>query len=235
MAITELITTQTVGGNQDFGPFAIEYIDITDIKVSLDGVLQTLTTEYTIDSATSTVTFVTAPDVGQVIRIFRETPVDSAKAVLSPGSSIRAQNLNDNTEQALFAIQELRSQYVTESGGEFVTDVDLNDNRITNLADPTDPQDAVTKQYLEDNYFDDGTETILSSEAWPDNDITIATTAAIDDRVDAKIDSAITGDIGTDSTGITITNDGDGTITLGLGAGSIDIDRINPGDIVTYA
>ena len=235
MAITELITTQTVGGNVDFGPFAIEYIDITDIKVSLDGVLQTLTTEYTIDSATSTVTFVTAPTTGQVIRIFRETPIETAKAVLSPGSSIRAQNLNDNTEQALFAIQEIKSQFVTESGGEFVTDVDFNDNRLTNVADPTDPQDAVTKQYLEDNYFDDGTETILSSEAWAGDDVTIATTSAIDNRVDAKIDSAITGDIGTDGTGITITNDGDGTITLGLGAGSIDFDRIKDVDIITSA
>ena len=235
MANTELITTQTVGGNVDFGPFAIEYIDITDIKVSLDGVLQTLTTQYSIDSATSTVTFVTAPTVGAVIRIFRETPIETAKAILAPGSSIRAQNLNDNTEQALFAIQEIKGQYVTQSNGEFDTDVDLNNNRIINLADPVDPQDAVTKQYLEDNYFDDDTETILSSEAWPDNDVTIATTAAIDNRVDAKIDSAITGDIGTDGTGITVTNDGDGTITLGLGANSIDFDRIKNVDIITQA
>ena len=167
MANTELITTQTVGGNQDFGPFAIEYIDITDIKVSLDGVLQTLTTEYTIDSATSTVTFVTAPDVGAVIRIFRETPVENAKAILYPGSSIRAQNVNDNTEQALFAIQEIKDQYVTRSSGEFDTDVDLNSHRLTNVGDPVDQQDAVTKQYLEDNYFDDDTETIQSGKLGP--------------------------------------------------------------------
>jgi len=167
MANIELITTQTVGGNQDFGPFAIEYIDITDIKVSLDGVLQTLTTEYTIDSATSTVTFVTAPDVGAVIRIFRETPVENAKAILYPGSSIRAQNVNDNTEQALFAIQEIKDQYVTRSSGEFDTDVDLNSHRLTNVGDPVDQQDAVTKQYLEDNYFDDDTETIQSGKLGP--------------------------------------------------------------------
>ena len=235
MANTELITTQTVGGNDTFGPFAIEYIDITDIKVSLDGVLQTLTTEYTIDEPTSTVIFVTAPTVGAVVRIFRDTPIENPKAVLSPGSSIRAQNLNDNTEQALFAIQEIKTQYVTESNGEFVTNVDLNDNRIVNLGDPVDPQDAVTKQYLEDNYFDDGTETILSSEAWTGDNVTIATTAAIDDRVDAKIDAAITGDIGTDGTGITVTNDGDGTITLGLGANSIDFDRIKDVDIITQS
>jgi len=232
---TELITTQTVGSNTTFGPFSIEYIDIADIKVSLNGTLQTLTTHYTIDANTSVVTFVTAPSVNDVIRIFRETPVDQAKAVYAAGSSIRAQNLNDNVDQALFAIQELRDQSVTRSGGEFVTDVDLNDNRITNLADPTDPQDAVTKQFLEDNFFDDGPETILSSEAWTFNDTTIASTEAIEDRITAKIDEAITGDIAADSTGITVTNDGDGTITLGLAADSIDLDRIKSDDIIDYA
>ena len=232
---TELITTQTVGSNTTFGPFSIEYIDIADIKVSLNGTLQTLTTHYTIDANTSVVTFVTAPSVNDVIRIFRETPVDQAKAVYAAGSSIRAQNLNDNVDQALFAIQELRDQTVTQSGGEFVTDVDFNDNRLTNVADPTSPQDAVTKQYLEDNYFDDGPETILSSEAWTFNDTTIASTEAIEDRITAKIDEAITGDIAADSTGITVTNDGDGTITLGLAADSIDLDRIKSDDIIDYA
>lgn len=179
---TELITTQTVGGNTDFGPFAIEYLNITDIKVSLNGVDQTLTTHYTIDEPTSTVTFVTAPDVDDVIRIYRETPIDSPEAVYAPGSAIRAQNLNDNTDQALFALQELKEQYVTRSNGAFDTDVDLQTHKLTNVGDPTNPQDAVTKQYLEDNYFDDDTETILSTEGWVSSDTHIATTQAIENR-----------------------------------------------------
>jgi len=192
MAHTELITTQTVGGNQDFGPFAIEYLNITDIKVSLNGVVQTLTTHYTIDEPTSVVTFVTAPDVDDVIRIYRETSIDSPEAVYAPGSAIRAQNLNDNTDQALFALQELKEQYVTRSEGQFDTDVDLQTHKLTNVGDPTDPQDAVTKQYLEDNYFDDGTETILSTEAWVADDAHIATTQALDDRFFNKGDETIT-------------------------------------------
>jgi len=191
MAHTELITTQTVGGNQDFGPFAIEYLNITDIKVSLNGVVQTLTTHYTIDEPTSVVTFVTAPDVDDVIRIYRETSIDSPEAVYAPGSAIRAQNLNDNTDQALFALQELKEQYVTRSEGQFDTDVDLQTHKLTNVGDPTDPQDAVTKQYLEDNYFDDGTETILSTEEWVPDDAHIATTQAIDDRFFNKGDETI--------------------------------------------
>ena len=71
---------------------------------------------------------------------------------------------------------------------------------------------------------------ITSSEANPNNDTTIATTAKIDDMIDA----AITGDIaGTD--GVSITNDGDGTITIGLTDSSVDLDKIKDDDKISYA
>ena len=95
----------------------------------------------------------------------------------------------------------------------------------------SDDDHIATTAALDARFQDELSETITSAEVWPDNDATIATTAAIDNR----IDTAITNDIGTDGTGITVTDDGDGTITLGLGAGSIDIDRIKAGDIITYA
>ena len=72
---------------------------------------------------------------------------------------------------------------------------------------------------------------ITSSEANPNNDTTIATTAKIDDMIDA----AITGDIATDGTGITVTDDGDGTITLGIADNSVDLDKIKDADKITYA
>ncbi|MAK28935.1 MAG: hypothetical protein CL490_00105 [Acinetobacter sp.] len=70
---------------------------------------------------------------------------------------------------------------------------------------------------------------IVSGESNPNNDTTIATTAKIDDMIDA----AITGDIAVDSTGLTVTNDGDGTITLGIGSNSVDFDRLKNDDIIT--
>ena len=75
---------------------------------------------------------------------------------------------------------------------------------------------------------DEATETITSSETWPNNDDTIATTAAIDDRIDTAITNDIAG-----SDGVSITNDGDGTITVGL-PNSVDFDRIKNDDIITY-
>ena len=71
---------------------------------------------------------------------------------------------------------------------------------------------------------------ITSSESNPNNDTTIATTAKIDDMIDA----AITGDIA-GSDGVSITNDGDGTITVGLSNNSVDLDKIKDDDKITYA
>jgi hypothetical protein len=71
---------------------------------------------------------------------------------------------------------------------------------------------------------------VTSSESNPNNDTTIATTAKIDDMIDA----AITGDIAV-SDGLSVTDDGDGTITLGISANSVDLDRLKNDDIITLA
>ena len=257
MATTEVFYN---GDGQDLTftiPF--EYLEESDVKVSVGGVLKTQDTDYTFSTLTE-ITFTVAPPVGtDNVRIFRDTDIESLRNEFFAGSAIRAQDLNDDFLQTLYTVQEIEDQFVTKTNGEFDTDIDLNSNRITNVADPVDQQDAVTKQYLEDNYFDDGTETITSAETWVSNDGSIATTAAIEARffndttetiqsgeawpnndttiattaaIDDAIDAAITGDIA-GSDGVSITDDGDGTITVGLSAGAVDLDRIKDADIDT--
>ena len=228
MAVTQHIIPGD--GTTSLFNFTFPYIKQADVKVSLDGVLQA-TTEYSFPTATS-IQMNTAPAVGTSLRIFRETDVDAIRATFFAGSAIRAQDLNSNDEQSLYSLQELSDQYVTRENADFTSDVDLNSHRLTEVGDPVDPQDAVTKQYLEDNYFDDDTETLLSTETWASNDTTIATTFAIENRVDTKIDTAIEGDILIDSTGLTKSASG-GQVTLGIGAGTVDLDRIKASDIVT--
>jgi hypothetical protein len=209
-----------------------EYLEESDVKVSVGGTLQTQDTDYTFSTLTE-ITFTTAPASGtDNVRIFRDTDIESLRNEFFAGSAIRAQDLNDNYLQTLYSAQELEDQFVTKSDGEFDTNVDMNSNRITELADPVNAQDAVTKQYLEDNYFDDDTETILAAETWPDNDTTIATTAAIDNRVDSKIDSAIEDDILIDTSGLSKSATG-GQVTLGIAANSVDLDRIKNTDKIT--
>ena len=208
-----------------------EYLEESDVKVSVGGVLKTQNTDYTFSTLTE-ITFTTAPASGtNNVRIFRDTDINSLRNEFFAGSAIRAQDLNDDFLQTLYTVQEIEDQFVTQTNGSFNTNVDMNSNRITELGDPVNAQDAVTKQYLEDNYFDDGTETIVSSETWPDNDVTIATTASIDNRIDSKIDTAIEGDVLVDNTGLTKSATG-GQVTLGIAAGSVDLDRIKAADII---
>lgn len=97
--------TYTGNGSLTTYSFTFPYLEETDIKVSLDGVT---TTAYTLANAT-TVSFNAAPANGVAIRIYRETNVTAAQATFFAGSAIRAQDLNDNTLQTLYASQEATS------------------------------------------------------------------------------------------------------------------------------
>ncbi len=85
--------------------FTFPYINEADVKVSLN---QLPTTAFTLTNAT-TVELDTAPAIGVSIRIYRSTPTDSVSSVFFPGSAIRAQDLNDNFEQAIYVVQESKT------------------------------------------------------------------------------------------------------------------------------
>jgi len=215
MAVTENFFTGD--GSTTSYVLTFEYIDEDDVKVSLDG---SVTTAYSFANAT-TILFNTAPASDVAIRIYRDTDIDELKSTFFAGSSIRAQDLNQNFEQNNFAVQELKN-YSWDNE----TDTIHSDETWVS----SDTQIATTAA-MDARFQDEVAETITSAETWPDNDDTIATTAAIDNR----IDTAITNDIGTDGTGITVTDDGDGTITLGLADNSIDFSKLKDVDIITYA
>ena len=230
MAVTQNISLGD--GTTRLFPFTFEYIKQADVKVNINGALQP-TTAYTFATATS-IEFTTAPSNGDSVRIYRVTDIDDIRATFFAGSAIRAQDLNSNDEQLLFALQERADQFVTEENAEFLNDVDLNNNKLTEVKDPTDAQDAATKNYVDTQTWSDTDETIHSNEAWQSVDTQIATTQAIDGRIDNKIDLALTNDVA-GSDGITITDDqpGNGQITIGIGANSVDFDRIKDADIIT--
>ena len=169
------------GSTTDYS-FTFPYLDTTDIKASLAGVV---TTAYSLLNAT-TVRFNSAPGNNVAIRIYRETAYTNPKATFYPGSAIRAGDLNDNTLQNL---------YVTQESNDKVDDAWLR-----------------------------GDQTIISTEAWHTSDDTkVASTKAIENRIAAKIDTAIEGDVlaGTD---LTKTQTG-GQVTIDhsvTGAASVD-------------
>jgi hypothetical protein len=146
-----MATTQnTYTGNNSTTDYSItfEYLEETDVKVSLDGVLKTVTTDYTFANAT-TISFNTAPGTGVAIRIFRETSTDTAQVTFFAGSAIRAEDLNRNNDQVLFSAQERKNRAVDATGGSMTGELDMQTNKIVNLGTPTANADASTKAYVD--------------------------------------------------------------------------------------
>ena len=117
-------------------PFSFPSYKVGDIKVEVDGVTyenrtisgaSASTTTFTISGYTTTgggnVVFDTAPTSPASIRIYRDTDVDTAKATYTAGSSVKADDLNNNQTQLLYAAQEEQNQTIIAS--------DIKDGVIT--------------------------------------------------------------------------------------------------------
>ena len=123
MATTENFYTGNTS-TTSFG-FTFPILQNSDLKVELDGVIKTENTsgtnnDYSISG--TNVVFNSAPGQGVDIHIYRQTNVDAPKAVFAPGSSIRAGDLNNIVDQALFANQEQQQKIRT---------ADVRDNAVT--------------------------------------------------------------------------------------------------------
>ena len=125
--------------------FTFPYLKTSDIKASLDGVA---TTAFTLPTAT-TLQFNTAPTTGALIKIFRETTVDQLTATFYAGSAIKSEDLNENFTQNLYVTQEVNQRYLPTTGGTFTGNINLGNNRITDLGNPVNANDAVNKATLD--------------------------------------------------------------------------------------
>ena len=116
----------------------IEYLKASDIKVRIDGALQTYVAsnpgsgQYTVSGTTVTLGATAASGTGNV-HIYRETDVNTAAAVFQPGSSIRAADLNAIHDMARFASVEHRNQIINaDIGTGAVTSDSILDGTIVN-------------------------------------------------------------------------------------------------------
>ena len=98
----------------------------------------------------STITFNTAPPAGTGnVLIFRRTDFNASKVPnFNPGSSIRGEDLDKNFLQSLRVDQEFRDLKVDKYDPEVWADLDLNSNRVRELADATLDTDAVNRKQL---------------------------------------------------------------------------------------
>lgn len=121
--------------------FSFPYIKKENVRVTLDTIG---TTDFTINDNTPTqVDFNTAPGNNVAIRIYRVTDNLKTASTFFAGSSIRAQDLNTNFEQALFIGQEEENKIQDVVAGGIadgsVTSAKIADGSVTNakIADGT--------------------------------------------------------------------------------------------------
>jgi Phage T7 tail fibre protein/Repeat of unknown function (DUF5907) len=142
-------TTETLftgNGSTTSYVFTFNYVETTDVKVTING---TLTTAWSF-TGPQTILFTSAPANGAAIRIYRETEIDSVNATFNSAAAIRSADLNDNFNQALYLIQETKN---TNSGIDTSIPVsgnlNMGSNRIISLAAPIAATDAANKQYVD--------------------------------------------------------------------------------------
>ena len=116
------VSDGTGTNNRDF-PYTFPSFLESEVKVEIDNVVKTLTTHYTIvnhnNSSGGTVRFnATGLPNGTAgttpVRIFRQTNVDTPKATFTAGSSLKANEINDNFKQVRHALQETIGALATD-------------------------------------------------------------------------------------------------------------------------
>ena len=120
--------------------FSFPSYKVEDIKVEVDEVLKTSGNHYNITSYTTTgggnVVFTSGnePNSPSRIRIFRDTDVDNPKATYEAGSSVKADDLNNNNKQLLYSAQEEQNQTIQthKIKDSAVTSAKIKDGTIVN-------------------------------------------------------------------------------------------------------
>ena len=219
----------------------------SDVKVRVDGDLKTAGTHYNITGYTTTgggtVAFIDnsgsgganhVPSSG-VVRIYRDTNVEAAKATFTAGSSVKAADLNNNTTQLLYRAQE-------EQIPNLIHSYDIDDGAIETSKIATD---AVTAAKIADGNV---TSTQIAADA-------VNGTKIADDSIDSEhyVDGSIdTAHIGNSQvttaklannavTSDKLANNSIGTTALAAGAvtatelatGSVTAAKINDGNVTT--
>ena len=135
--------SQGTGTNSADFAFTFPSFTTSEVKVEVDNVVKTLTTHYTVENYNTTsggtVRFTTGniPTGSTPLRIFRQTDVDNPKATFAAGSSLKAQEINDNFKQLRHALQEAIGATYDNSGNitsRQVQSFNIEDGAITSAA-----------------------------------------------------------------------------------------------------
>lgn len=93
----------------------------------------------------------TAVPLDGAIKIMRQTPIASPVTTFVDGSVMRSRDLNASNEQVLYAVQEVFDRDKDRLGKDGTGDFNAQDRKISSVADPTQPQDAVNQRFITSN------------------------------------------------------------------------------------
>ena len=174
----------TVGASQTDFAFSFPYLDDTHVVVQLDdstvdspgGKFYTVSTgDYSIiTSPSALIRFSSAPETGARIRIKRDSASDTALVDFENGSVLTEVELDRAYLHNLYLSEEIEEgsgkNTMTKDPVDGNYDADLA--KIKNLADPTNPQDAVTKNYADTTFVDVAGDSMTGDLAMGGNNIT---------------------------------------------------------------
>jgi len=136
--------------------YAFPLIKDEFLVVEVAGVEKTVTTDYTINTATEVLTFTTAPVNGDLIVIKRDSDVDTALVDFQKTSRVTEAALDLSYEHNRNLIQELYhriSNTLIQTLKTVGTKVwNMGGLKVTNVATPTEDTDAVTKAYVDTTF-----------------------------------------------------------------------------------
>ena len=190
----------------------------THVKVQVGGQTQSITTDYSISG--TVVTFVTAPPSGTAnVRFYRDTPFTPLHDY-SAGSSVKAEALNENQTQVLYAIEEAKLVTITAGG---ITTGSKNDLTVNSNSDWVVNANAIETSMIKPDAItaDEIANDVLNSEHYAagsideehiaDNQVTLAKMAGGTDgnliTYDASGDPAY---VATGTSGHVLTSNGAG-------------------------
>jgi hypothetical protein len=203
MAVTS--NSYTGNGSQTGYNFTFKWLRDTDIDVTVNNVLQTVGTDYTLSGLNytsrtgGTINFTVAPVNGAAIRIYRVTADDDLSAgSFNAGSAIRAVDLNENYTQILYRAQEVSNYSVQDTGNVTLT-ANYTFSGTVSGPTPTASGHLATKDYVDGVAFasgnltvgDKGDVTVNSATSWTIDNSAITTAKIANGAVtSAKLDTA---------------------------------------------
>ena len=127
MATNTAVTSTTpsiLSSPNEKGPYSIGfvYVNQSDVEVYVNGVKKSITTDYTFSSATQ-ITFVANPTVS--IEFRRNSDLSTRSVDFNDGSVLTESDLDSNTNQILYAQQEIINDFATKTGTETLTNKTL--------------------------------------------------------------------------------------------------------------